>query len=293
MGIVNTLVLTSSEIIGITSSDVDGLRLSGWGFGLLTSKSTVLDLFQGHLLVFFWSYLVYSESCSPVVHPTKQSALHPTTKSRFRAAMSSTLTSTHRSKTLPTSLDALPVASKHNSHFVSTQPRKARTVVVSSAPGLVVGGVSGRLLSPLTSPRHEEREDPFSLGSFFPSRPGSPSNEPLSWLSPTEEMVQEAEEEEVEVERKADVDGIVPSRSLSLTALDDYAKEVIAKEERLGILSLSESNQRIDIWVVIRECLLTVSCPWLPINIYSQYASRSSCKALLWMRRRRTSWTCP
>lgn len=104
----------------------------------------------------------------------------------------------------------------------------------------MVGGVSTRLLSPLTSPRHDEREDPFSLGSFFPSRPGSPSNEPLSWLSPTEETMQEEEEE---VERKAEVGGIVPSRSLSLTALDDYAKEVIAREEQMGILSFSESNQ--------------------------------------------------
>lgn len=179
--------------------------------------------------------------------------------------MSSTLTSTHRSKTLPTSLDALPVtsaASKQNNHSTSTrlhlavpsaaksngQQRKARTAVVGSTAGLAVGGVSSWLLSPLTSPRHDEPEDPFSLGSFFPSRPGSPSNEPLSWLSPTEETVQEVEEE-VEVERRADVGGIVPSRSLSLTALDDYAKEVIAKEESLGILSLSESNHRTDIWV--------------------------------------------
>lgn len=51
------------------------------------------------------------------------------------------------------------------------------------------------------------------------------------------------QEVEEEVERKAEVGGIVPSRSLSLTALDDYAKEVIAREERMGILSFSESNQ--------------------------------------------------
>ena len=112
-------------------------------------------------------------------------------------------------------------------------------------------------LSPLTSPGRDLREDPFNLGSFFPSRPGEPPVEPLSWLSPTEETLQEEEEEEEVAqeagERKAELrgDGVPPARSYSLTALDDYAKEVIAKEDRLGILSLSESVSLIpiDIWL--------------------------------------------
>ena len=136
-------------------------------------------------------------------------------------------------------------------------------------------------LSPLTSPGRELREDPFNLGSFFPSRPGSPPVEPLSWLSPTEETLQEEEEEEVAQEadeRKAELrgDGVPPARSYSLTALDDYAKEVIAKEDRLGILSLSE--------LTYGSLLLAGGLVPLPINIHSfsfilQYVYRRSSRA--------------
>lgn len=83
------------------------------------------------------------------------------------------------------------------------------------------------------SPR-KEGEDPFNLSGFFPSRPGSPSFAVSSsaWL----------EEEEVEVpvreERSFSAGGLKPpKKSLSMSALDDYAKSVIASEGQVGILS--------------------------------------------------------
>ncbi|THH06813.1 hypothetical protein EW145_g3822 [Phellinidium pouzarii] len=71
-------------------------------------------------------------------------------------------------------------------------------------------------------------EDPFNLAGFFPSRPGSP--EPvLEWArrSTTGEAAPQVIEELAP-----------PRRSLSMNALDEYARAVIAKESRFGILGL-------------------------------------------------------
>lgn len=100
------------------------------------------------------------------------------------------------------------------------------------------------VLSPLTSPRRDLQEDPFSLTGFFPSRPGSPSAERL-WLSPVGEHDRLPE---IAEDARAQVESAVAQRSLSMNALDDYAKKVIAKEDRLGILSLGK-------WLFSMLCL--------------------------------------
>lgn len=100
-----------------------------------------------------------------------------------------------------------------------------------------------RFLSPLSSssavhPRRDAREDTFNLSGFFPSAPGSPSSERY-WLD--DEQREPDEDAQVDDEVQATASGtrpIMPQRSLSMTALDDYAKDVISKEGNVGILSL-------------------------------------------------------
>lgn len=90
------------------------------------------------------------------------------------------------------------------------------------------------VLPPLVSPRHDITEDPFNLAGFFPSRPHSPEHAvEWAWRSPVEEITEEEE-------KMDDMEGLIMTRSLSLNALDEYAREVIANESKLGILGLGE-----------------------------------------------------
>ncbi|KAL5518863.1 hypothetical protein ACEPAH_546 [Sanghuangporus vaninii] len=88
---------------------------------------------------------------------------------------------------------------------------------------------------PLVSPRHDIRDNPFNLADFFPSRPGSPDH-PVEWArSPVVAEEGERTRENIDaVWRNA-----LSARSLSMNALDEYAREVIAKESKLGILGLA------------------------------------------------------
>ncbi|KAL5495183.1 hypothetical protein ACEPAI_645 [Sanghuangporus weigelae] len=88
---------------------------------------------------------------------------------------------------------------------------------------------------PLVSPRHDIRDNPFNLADFFPSRPGSPDH-PVEWArSPVAAEEGERTGETIDaVWRDA-----LSARSLSMNALDEYAREVIAKESKLGILGLA------------------------------------------------------
>ncbi len=100
------------------------------------------------------------------------------------------------------------------------------------------------LISPLISPLGEVREDPFNLAGFFPSRPGSPPSE-WDWLrSPPDEggdviakrqgqpFAKGFDVPALEVPLQSTIPSVIPS-----DYLDDYAKEVIATEDKLGILS--------------------------------------------------------
>lgn len=88
------------------------------------------------------------------------------------------------------------------------------------------------------SPRGEG-EDPFNLSGFFPSRPGSPGMTVSSaWLDEEEgEMVASPPAME---ERRYGGGARPPKKSLSMSALDDYARNVIASEGQVGILSFGE-----------------------------------------------------
>ncbi|OCB85677.1 hypothetical protein A7U60_g7328 [Sanghuangporus baumii] len=89
---------------------------------------------------------------------------------------------------------------------------------------------------PLVSPRHDIRDNPFNLADFFPSRPGSPDHHPVEWArSPVAAEEGERTGENIDAEWR----NALSARSLSMNALDEYAREVIAKESKLGILGLA------------------------------------------------------
>lgn len=103
------------------------------------------------------------------------------------------------------------------------------------------GGRKTPLSATTPSPLDAPREDPFSLAGFFPSRPGSPHTPTTAWasgeLDDAEERVDEVIREEEEEEKMFEK-GASPRRVLSLSALDEYAKSVIAEESAVGILRL-------------------------------------------------------
>lgn len=126
--------------------------------------------------------------------------------------------------------------------FLSPLPHASSRAHSSSSLSLMSSSPSSSSLNP----RKEEGEDPFNLGGFFPSRPGSPGLAVSSaWLEEEEGEVLPPPlmpaREEVE-ERRFGGGGarLPPKKSLSMSALDDYAKNVIAHEGQVGILSFGE-----------------------------------------------------
>ncbi|KAL5534162.1 hypothetical protein ACEPAG_623 [Sanghuangporus baumii] len=88
---------------------------------------------------------------------------------------------------------------------------------------------------PLVSPRHDIRDNPFNLADFFPSHPGSPDH-PVEWArSPVAAEEGERTRDNIDAEWR----NALLARSLSMNALDEYAREVIANESKLGILGLA------------------------------------------------------
>lgn len=97
---------------------------------------------------------------------------------------------------------------------------------------------SSTLAPPLVSPRHDLRDNPFNLAGFFPSRPGSPDH-PVEWARcPLPAVVADVDERTKENIGAGWKRNAPSARSLSMNALDEYAREVIAKESKLGILGL-------------------------------------------------------
>lgn len=76
--------------------------------------------------------------------------------------------------------------------------------------------------SPVISPR-SEREDPFSLSGFFPSSMSS-ENEEWSWLR--------------DEDKPDEDDGTLIEDEAAVRMLDGDLKEMIKKEDKMGILSL-------------------------------------------------------
>ena len=122
----------------------------------------------------------------------------------------------------------------------SANERAAAVRFLSPLPGITRCHSSSSSLSSVGAVRQPPSEDPFSLSGFFPSRPGSPTSVPVSvasaWLGDEEEELPHQQEEEARHR-------LAPQKkSLSMSALDDYAKSVIADEGRVGILSLGRSR---------------------------------------------------
>ncbi|KLO09327.1 hypothetical protein SCHPADRAFT_931215 [Schizopora paradoxa] len=113
-----------------------------------------------------------------------------------------------------------------------------------SSSSLSLTSLSASASSSSLSPR-KEGEDAFNLGGFFPSRPGSPGHAVSSaWLEDEEGEVVPAPlpaREEFEERRFGGGGRLPPKKSLSMSALDDYAKNVIASEGQVGILSFVPS----------------------------------------------------
>lgn len=119
----------------------------------------------------------------------------------------------------------------------------SRAKKLNTKPHLALNPAIAIVDTPLISPLGEVREDPFNLAGFFPSRPGSPPSE-WDWLrSPPDEGGDVTGKRQgqpftgfdvpvLEVPLQSTIPSIVPS-----DYLDDYAKEVIATEDKLGILS--------------------------------------------------------
>lgn len=128
----------------------------------------------------------------------------------------------------------------------------------TASAGLATGFIAAaaEYLSPLEalSPgAREEGENPFNLATFFETRPGSSNGERTWWSSESSDFVAESALYEVGdgIERVggsgagSSEPGLGPrrpsgaQRSLSMSALDEYASQVISTEDKFGILSLA------------------------------------------------------
>ncbi|KAI5123773.1 hypothetical protein M0805_000362 [Coniferiporia weirii] len=106
--------------------------------------------------------------------------------------------------------------------------RGPRADTKTKAGSMRPGASQGMDIYVTTGPRLAGRKDPFNLADFFPARPGSP--EPAvewAWLGRSWE--EDAEEE-----------SSPPRRAFSTTALDEYARRVVADAESgaFGMLGL-------------------------------------------------------
>lgn len=85
--------------------------------------------------------------------------------------------------------------------------------------------------SPISSPR-TEREDPFSLGGFFPARVARDDEEQWKWLQ---------NEEDANLDRQMRSPLHIEEEESVLGELEDrLAEETIKHEDKFGVLSLSE-----------------------------------------------------
>lgn len=123
---------------------------------------------------------------------------------------------------------------------------------VFALPTLTVDGVGGTYGSPTTmtpmlspSPLDAPSEDPFSLVGFFPSRPGSPHTPATTaWIGSggaldDEERLEINDNDDLDIKKEhAQEEKQLSRRVFSLTALDDYARSVIAEESAVGIFRL-------------------------------------------------------
>lgn len=202
------------------------------------------------------------------------------------------LNAKQRSKTAPTSLADVPLnaASGGKSAIPGTKVnmsgRRSVKIALPDMATMLELETSTRInRSPLMTPKRTDVEDPFSLTGFFPSHPGSPSSaHPVAWATgefdeddpetqpeetgrvvSVQKHVHMAESEEsgtsggVFTLRKTIVAnsgaGIVPNRSLSMGALDEYAREVIDKESHVGIMGLGELERSFDCAVILEVVL--------------------------------------
>ena len=194
----------------------------------------------------------------------------------FSVEMVETLSAKQRSKTAPTPLVDVPLnasaAAVPKSRAVAGSGRRVVKLVLPEADmrhsdSMTIednAAIQARR-SPLMTPKRTDGEDPFSLTGFFPSHPGSPlSAHPVDWVTGESEHDPRLQSTSTDPRMKADAfqvrgaddgskgerawhntagssrSGVVPSRSLSMGALDEYAKEVIDKESSVGIMGLGK-----------------------------------------------------
>ena len=163
-----------------------------------------------------------------------------------------------RSKSAPVPLTEKDGANRPSSTFVSRASKQLEWLL-DFAPHERQGGSLGKrgvhTPSVLSSPRREDGEDPFSLAGFFPSRPGSPFVN-FNWMSREyeEEIEKDDDDDDVNVlvrDRARNVrfapedsscmrcalPATTTKRRLCMSALDEYAGQVIATEDKMGILT--------------------------------------------------------
>jgi len=139
-----------------------------------------------------------------------------------------------RSKSAPKPLSDLAT-------FTAGPPSRSRPRLLRSRTALTISAAT-----PLTSPR-EAREDPFSLVGFFPSCPAD-SQDDWDWIRSSEAGAHGPEDEE------EDEDGSMydsfsplsmpgqPKSKNEESSYDEFARQVIDGEDKLGMLAFSSEN---------------------------------------------------